>query len=183
MFFWAPYAARMTTFTPTKSHARRTAVSASAIADCPFSIAQEYATEYLEAAERGGSESTIHALMLPGIGYRVGLHFGLHFGVTEGHRQHDEIRFFWTSGSPLLPDFRGTLRFRIIDRQTQVIVEGSYVVPFGAIGRAFDAAVGRAIARGSLNDLARRIARTLAQHQAAWKASLPIDAQHQVPPQ
>lgn len=170
----------MTTFTPSQSHARRATVSVTALADCPFSIAQDYAAEYLQAAEAGGPEATIHALPLPILAHRVALRFGLHFDVTDGGRRHDEIRFFWTSGSPLLPDFRGTLRFRIVGLQTEVLLDGSYIVPFGALGHAFDAVAGRVIAKGSLDDLARRIARALAARQAAWKADFTADIPHQV---
>lgn len=154
------------------------AVSAQAYAVCPFSIAGEYAIEYLRRAETGAEEAEIRlavAFLPPVIRRRVAMTFELHCDVTEVGRQHDEIRLRWSTGSPLLPDFRGTLRFRINGSGTDVLVEGSYRIPFGRPGRLFDSVAGRHIARASVGDLARRIAAALEANQHAWRAALTRD--------
>ena len=148
------------------------AVSLQEHAACPFSIAHEYAVEYLRRAEAGEDEAVIRVpiAFLPGlIRRRVAITFGLHDDVAEGGRSHDEIRLRWSAGMPCLPDFRGTLRFRIAGTETDVLVDGSYRIPFGALGRAFDNLAGRHIARASLRDFARRIAGALETGERAWR--------------
>jgi hypothetical protein len=149
------------------------AVAVHAYAACPFSIAGEYAVEYLKRAETGQAEAEIHVPVrfFPAfVRRRVDVSFSLHIDVLEGGRAHDEIRMRWKSGSPLLPDFSGTLRFRIAGKGTDINLDGTYRVPFGTLGRIFDLALGRHIARVSLGDLALRIARALEENERAWCA-------------
>jgi hypothetical protein len=148
------------------------AVSFQEHAACPFSIAQEYAVEYLRRAEAGKSEAEIRVpvAFLPGLlRRRVAVTFGLHYDVAEKGRAHDEIRLRWSAGTPWLPDFRGTMRFRIAGTETDVLVEGSYRIPFGNVGRAFDNLAGRHIALASLRDLTRRIAGALETGERDWR--------------
>lgn len=156
----------------------RTTVTAEASADCAFSIAQEYATEYLRRAEAGGPEAEISVpwpLPIP-LRRRVALSFGLHSDDREEGRPHDEIRVRWLSGSALLPDFRGSVRFRIDGTRTRVLVDGSYAPPLGTLGRWFDALAGRRLARASLQDAADRLARHLTERERAWRAAHPAPA-------
>jgi hypothetical protein len=151
----------------TNNASRSAHVAEESVADCPFSMAQEYASEYLRAAEKHGPES---AIGLPALRRDVSLTFGLRSDIADDGRAHDEIRLRWRSGVMLLPDFHGTIRFRIDGARTAVLVEGSYAPPFGAFGRLFDRIVGRAIARGSVHDLATRLAAHLSRREATWRA-------------
>jgi hypothetical protein len=151
---------------------RRTAVTASAVAECPFSIAEEYAAGYLQSAEAGREAAYIRVswfFPLNAFRRRVKLSFGRHLDVGEPGRSHDELRVHWTSGTRLLPDFRGTVRFRIDGMRTRVVIEGSYAVPLGVLGRAFDAVIGKRVALASMQDLADRIARYLAERESTWR--------------
>jgi hypothetical protein len=153
------------------------AVTIEAYAACPFSIAQEYAVDYLRRAEAGEAEADVHVPVrfLPEfLRRRVAVTFGLHADLTEAGRPHEEIRIRWTAGTPLLPDFRGTLRFRIAGQGTNVLVEGTYRVPFGALGRVFDDIIGHQIAQASLGDLARRIADALETSERAWRSRVAV---------
>jgi hypothetical protein len=153
------------------------AVTVQAYAACPFSIAQEYAVEYLRRAEAGAPEADIHVPIrfLPAFLQRsVAVTFGLHVDVSDAGRPHDEIRIRWNAGTPLLPDFRGTLRFRIAAPGTDVLVDGTYGVPFGALGRIFDDLIGHVIAKASVGDLARRIADALETNERAWRARVAV---------
>jgi hypothetical protein len=157
---------------------KRAEVAVWAIAECAFSIADAYATEYLRRAEANGPAAVIRVpwpLPLPAMRHRVALSFGLHLDVREGGRSHDEVRLGWSSGSVLLPDFRGALRFRIDPRGTRVLLDGSYSVPLGALGRSFDRLVGVRIARASLQDLADRIAAYLTEREREWRREHPGD--------
>lgn len=165
--------------TPSGGGRPRTAIAVDALADCSFSIAEDYATEYLRGAEAGGPEAAIRlpwALPFPPLGRRVALTFGIHEDMLEGGRRNDEVRLRWRSGSRLLPDFHGTLRFQIEASRTRVMLDGSYEAPLGALGAVFDRVAGRRIARASLQEVADRIARHLTERERAWRAAHPVPA-------
>lgn len=149
-------------------------ITVTALAECPFSIADEYAQEYLRNAEAGGAESLVRVPWfpwLPAFAHRVRMSFGVHADMSEPGRRHDEISVRWSSGSRLLPNFRGTICFRIDATRTRVLVEGSYDAPLGVLGRCFDNVIGKRIARASLQDLADRLATFLEQRERAWRQS------------
>jgi hypothetical protein len=152
-------------------------VTAEMTASCPFSIAQEYASDYFRSAESGHEEAEIRVPIrfLPTvIRRRVQLRFGIHSDGTEAGRTHDEIRVRWSSGTWLLPEFHGTVRLRIAGLATRVLVDGSYHAPFGVIGRVFDNLVGAHISRASVSDLAHRIAVYLEEREKEWRSRVPI---------
>jgi hypothetical protein len=97
--------------------------------------------------------------------------FGLHADVGEPGRRHEEIRLRWNSGSRLLPNFRGAVSFRIEGTRTRIFIDGSYDAPLGLIGRYFDDAIGKRVARVSLQDLADRLAGFLELRERAWRQS------------
>lgn len=159
---------------PQDDHGPRTEISVSALAECSFSIAEEYATEYLRRLEAGGPEATIRVpwpSLFAFLRHRVTLSFGIHADVLERGRRHDEVRFHWQSGSRLIPNFRGTMRFRIESLRTRVHVDGGYTIPFGAVGYCFDRTIGKRLARASLQELADRVAAYLADCESKWRAA------------
>jgi len=129
-------------------------------------MAQEYASEFFRPVEAHASETQVG---LAALRRDVMFTYASHADIVEHGRSHDELRVQWTSGTRLLPDFRGTVRFRIEGDRTRVLVDGSYVPPFGALGTAFDRIVGRLIARASMRDLANRLAAYLTEREAAWR--------------
>ncbi len=149
-------------------------ITTSTLADCPFSMATEYAQEYLHNAEAGGVESFVRVPWfpsLPAFERRVRMNFGLHADLTEVGRRHDEIQLRWHSGMPLLPNFRGTICFRIEAMGTLLLIEGTYDAPLGVFGRCFDEVIGKRIARASLQDLGHRLAGFLELRERAWRQS------------
>jgi hypothetical protein len=149
-------------------------ITVSTLAECPFSIATEYAQEYLRNAEAGRAESLVRVPwfpLIPALAHRVRMSFGLHADVGEPGRRHEEIRLRWNSGSRLLPNFRGAVSFRIEGTRTRIFIDGSYDAPLGLIGRYFDDAIGKRVARVSLQDLADRLAGFLEQRERAWRQS------------
>jgi hypothetical protein len=151
---------------------RTSHIAVEAVAACPFSMAEAYAADYLHAAELRGPEAEVGVRWLPGlgIGRRVMLAFGIHSDALDHGRQHDEMRITWRTGSRLLPDFHGSIRFRIDANRTRVLVDGTYLPPLGLVGRLFDRAVGGTIARASMQGLADRIAAYLTQREVSWRA-------------
>jgi hypothetical protein len=144
-------------------------VHAEILANCPFSVSAEYASEYLKEAEGGGNGAVLHAGPL---GHRVTVCFGLRTDVTESGRSHDEILLRWSAGSAWLPDFVGTLRIRIENASTRLVLDGSYAPPGGPLGRLFDAIAGRRIARATAEDVLRRVARALEERELLWRKGI-----------
>jgi hypothetical protein len=152
---------------------RRTELTVTTLADCAYPLAQDYVAEYLRDAERGGPAATIRVPWLPFAHRTVALTFGLHAGVPGAGPAHDEVRFHWSSGTPLLPDFRGTIQFNAQDGKTLVTVAGEYSAPLGLAGSAFDRIAGRRMALSSLTELAARIAGYLTERHRSWSAAHP----------
>lgn len=149
-------------------------ITVTALANCPFSIAAEYAQEYLQKAEAGGAESLVRVpwfSFLPALTHRVRMSFGIQADVTDSGRLHDEILLRWGSGTWLLPNFHGTICFRIEALRTRIIIDGRYDVPLGVLGRCFDAVIGKRIARASLQDLGDRLATFLEVRESTWRQS------------
>jgi hypothetical protein len=150
-------------------------VSAEVQVFCPFSVAEEYAVGYLSRPEAGqeGVEIRIPIRFLPTLVFRRrAVTFGLHRDTLEAGRTHDEICVRWTAGTPLLPEFRGTVRFRIAGSGARVLVEGSYRAPFGTLGRMLDYFVGRHLAQMIVRDFTRRIVSFLEARERDWRARI-----------
>jgi hypothetical protein len=159
-------------------------ITVAAVAECPFAIAEEYAKEYLENAEAGHAEAYVRVPLfwpLASPARRVRLTFGIHADVTEPGRSHTQLRLRWSSGTRLLPNLHGTLAFRIEGTRTRIVINGCYVPPFGTCGRVFDRIVGRRLATASLNNLAERIARYLAERERAWRSATFAGGEHDGP--
>jgi len=155
----------------TNDDATLTEISIERRCACPFSIAQEYAQQYLKRTETGGPEPlVVYPFALPFFSLRrsVAMSFSLASDETEPGRAHDQVLVRWTSGFGLLPDFRGTIRFRPEHAGTLVMIDGSYKPPLGRPGAAFDRLIGKWIATSTISDLLRRITSSLEEQQRAW---------------
>jgi hypothetical protein len=144
-------------------------VHAEILANCPFSVADKYASEYLSDAEREDGGTVLRAGLRR---HRVTLGFGLRSDATEPGRPHDEILLHWSAGTAWLPNFRGTLRMRINGERTRLILDGNYAPPGGPLGVLFDVIGGSRIAGATANDLLRRIARALEDKEILWEERL-----------
>lgn len=141
---------------------------------CPFSIAEDYAIDFLKEAERGGDKACVYAQLpgpLPALTRGVKFSFGLSEDVTDKGRRHEEILLRWSGGSRFYPDFSGTVRFRIEHLHTRIMIEGAYRPPFGRVGKVFDSFAGRWIAERTLGDLATRISVELETKEQQWRKS------------
>jgi hypothetical protein len=151
-------------------------VLANAHAKCPFSVAQEYATDFLEQAECSGEQAEVRVPMrLFGLTlhHRVGLRFRVRSDGSEPGRSHDRLQIAWTSGTALLPDFHGDIKFRIDGGATRILIDGRYRAPLGALGRLLDTSIGVHVAEASVHDLALRVAGYLERRQREWLARRP----------
>lgn len=140
------------------------------IADCPYSVAQSYAEDYLAAAQRGGEPETVVRAGPVHVPVRFG--FEIRNDDRDPGRQHEEIVLRWTAQSALLPNFAGTLRFRIHGAHTRFILEGTYTPPGGMFGVLFDRIAGRFIARATAADLVTHVVLRAQAREAAWRAGI-----------
>ncbi len=105
--------------------------------------------------------------------------------VTDDTMVHEALMIIWQSRLRLpLPDFHGLLTVRVRAPGTEVSIQGSYVPPFGIAGQVFDSAIGRRIARATLQKLLGDICRYLeAEYEterAERDAAVPIRVWTQV---
>lgn len=148
---------------------------------CPFSIAAEYATQFLRGFENPTASEVRVPLIplgipLPGaLRRRVQFSFSVHYGAIGAFRREREgIHFRWRAGSRWLPDFGGTLRFGIAShRETLLVLDGTYEPPFGTCGAIFDELVGRHVASATASDLLSRVGKSLEADERAFRAGHP----------
>ncbi len=144
---------------------------------CPFSVAHEYAEDFLRDAERSVE---VHVPLrdfiagLPGAARApVKMVFALHPDEAESGRLHDALAIEWHAGTRLFPLFHGTLRLRIASVDSTLLTfEGAYRPPLGPVGVVFDAAVGQRIARATMSELLDRIAAALERREAEYVAGI-----------
>jgi hypothetical protein len=157
-------------------------VTAQRVARCPFSVAFEYAAGFFrEAADRGAAVGVPLRALVPTLGGH--LHAPVRIETmrrpddAEPGRAHDAFEVSWTAGTHFFPDFRGTLRLRIASvDETLLTLDGEYRPPLGALGRVFDALIGRRIARATMRDLLDRLAVAMETRQASLRAGTPSGA-------
>jgi len=142
-------------------------VNAVALAVCPISIVAAYVQDFLSSAEAGGPEALVVAGPLR---RRVSIRFGTSIDERDIGRRNEELSIRWSAQSPWLPDFAGTLQFRIASvNATTLHLSGTYTPPAGAFGLFFDRIAGARIAQATISAFAERIARTIEAREAAWR--------------
>jgi hypothetical protein len=150
-------------------------VVAERVAQCPFSVAHDYAEDFLRDAERAVDVRVPLRDFIRGLGTQVRepvkLVFALHPDDTETGRVHDAMLLEWRAGTRMFPEFHGSLRLRIetVD-STRLTLEGAYRPPLGLAGDLFDIVLGRHIARATMSDLLDRIVRALERREAEYRA-------------
>jgi hypothetical protein len=152
-------------------------VVAERVANCPFSVAHDYAEDFFKAAATGGS--AIHVPLrdvLPTLRGRlrqpVRIVFERRPDYADAGRTHDALDVAWTAGTRLFPDFHGLLRLGIVSvDETRLTLEGTYRPPLGLPGRLFDLVLGRRIARASLRGLLEELADAMERREAAFRAT------------
>ncbi len=81
---------------------------------------------------------------------------------AEGDRVDVALRWQPSGGASLLPPFVGSIGAAPANEGgTELVLDGSYHVPLGPLGRFGDGVVGKRIARSSIDDLLQRITNRL----------------------
>jgi len=124
----------------------------SRIVDCPFSGVIEYAERFFEHR---------HKLRLTGlqtIKTEVTTEYNVVIDHVDAARRHDALEISWSPNEHVpLPAFHGMFSVRPDFKGSLLTLEGAYEPPLGKVGKAFDKAAGRSIARGTLNGLLQEV--------------------------
>jgi len=148
------------------------------VAECPFSIAADYVTSYMQQFADNVDEIALirlpwrtFGLPLPGsLRHRVRITFADSVDGNERNRSHRGLTFHWATANPLLPDLHGDLRFRIApDSPTQLVMTGAYSPPLGTVGRLLDRLLGERIALATGRALLERIAADMERQERAFR--------------
>jgi hypothetical protein len=154
-----------------------TRITVERVARCPFSVAHDYAEEFLREIDERGAEVRVRVRdLLPTrrgkLRRRVRIVFERRLDEAEAGRAHDAVALHWTAGTRLFPDFHGDLRLRIASvDETLLTLEGEYRPPLGPLGAVFDVLLGRRIARSTMNELVGRIAKAMERREEAYRAA------------
>ncbi len=109
-----------------------------------------------------GEPTLLAAVGLPVAGVALRKEVAVH--LHEPGPDATRVSFTWRPTFPrrIFPEFEGSLEVAPIDPQTtRLTVSGTYVPPFGAVGRTLDEVVMHRAAEATVKDLAERIAREL----------------------
>ncbi|HKU66238.1 MAG TPA: hypothetical protein VJP85_00525 [Candidatus Baltobacteraceae bacterium] len=143
---------------------------------CPYVRAREYLREALQAAADGKMSETLPLTapipLVPGALEKSVL--------VRYERGRDPLHFdepwnvYWTpEGGGPYPDFAGQMTVRADESYRGAILElaGDYAPPFGAVGRAFDMALGAKIASATAKALLHQIALRMEERYQSEEAA------------
>ena len=130
---------------------------------CPYLRAREYLHESLQPASQSRLPQTARlTAAVPVTGIELAKEVRVQYAHGSDPMHFDEpwsVR--WTpQGSGIYPTFEGELTVRADENYRYCILElqGEYMPPAGAVGRAFDAAIGKRIAQETAQNLLLEIA-------------------------
>jgi hypothetical protein len=129
------------------------------VANVPYHFARRYLEDVLAPQAASGEKRTI-ALTVPVRDRALAKDVEIAFSAAVDPKGFDEPwAVHWEPSGGPFPTFDGTLAIRADEtHETSVVeLEGEYRPPLGALGAAFDAAIGKHIAEATAQELLRRI--------------------------
>jgi len=149
--------------------------------DCPFGKAPSFLNDYLnELARRVNGEQATLRLIVPleALGLPTGLSLRrdvvAHFSPPQDAYGVQKTAVTWKpEGGGPFPTFTGALSVEQDERYgtSSLYLEDTYDPPLGAIGKGFDAALGRHIAAATARELLGALKRRIEQD---WSATAKI---------
>jgi hypothetical protein len=154
-----------------------TEVYGTATVNAPYSVALDSIVRRLRV------KKNILKLSVPlaklGFGANLGIDRDVEvkFVPVHGHKGerllHDELQFVWEpAGGGPFPTFTGTLKMHPLGTQTEIVLSGEYEPPFGVVGEAFDAVIGKRIAEATAQMLLDMLQLELEADFAAVKETI-----------
>ncbi len=139
------------------------------VVKCPYNLAQRYLAQNVGARAVSGEPSTLELeVELPGV--ELVKHVIVTFGAAVDPMHFDEPwRISWKPQSGPYPQFDGELTVRADETYStsRLELKGSYWPPGGALGAAFDWALGGRIASATASALLQRIGAEMESRYAA----------------
>ena len=138
------------------------------VVGCPYTLAQRYLAESVAAQAASGEPSRLDlTLTVPG-GELVKQVIVTYGAAVDPMAFDQPWRIHWTPEAGPYPQFEGLLTVRADEtyQAAQLELEGSYLPPGGALGAAFDWAVGGRIASATAQALLERIGAEMESHYA-----------------
>ncbi len=129
------------------------------LVQCPYNLAKSYLAEVIGPRAASGDKSTLD-LSIEAPGGELVKHVIVVFGTAVDPMHFDQPwHIHWTPKSGPYPEFDGQLTVRADETYEVSALElkGNYSPPGGALGRAFDWAVGSAIASATAQRFLQRI--------------------------
>jgi carbon monoxide dehydrogenase subunit G len=126
---------------------------------CPFERIPAYLEGYFEAhGARGGVGATIE-LRVPLGGVNLDHDVIVSIVPLKDFPEHDRLGVGWSPKSGgIFPSFDGTIGVTAEPSGSSCLrLDGSYRAPLGAVGAAFDAALGQRLAKSTARDLLKRL--------------------------
>lgn len=148
-------------------------------ARCPYVRARAYLHESLQPASQSKLPQTLRlTATVPSMGLEFAKAVSIEYAHSADPMAFDEPwRVRWTPQGGVYPSFDGELAVRADESYRNCILElrGTYVPPAGAVGRVFDAAIGKKIAEDTARNLLAEIAEVFeARYHAEEAAKSPV---------
>ncbi|TAM60303.1 hypothetical protein EPN52_05385 [bacterium] len=149
---------------------------------CPLAHAHGYLAQVLPTDSSASSALELR-VPLPGDSGGPGLTHTVTVRcapLTDPSHESEVWSISWTPREGIYPSFDGRISIKGSEDYgtCRLVLEGSYEPPFGAPGRAFDAALGHRIAKATARTLLRDIARRMEEAYRAGEARKREELQH-----
>jgi hypothetical protein len=143
---------------------------------CPYVRAKQYLHESVEPAAQSGLPERVRlAASVPATNVELSKHVRVEYSAGTDPMHFDEPwKLRWTpENGGIYPAFQGELTVRADESYRRAILElkGDYVPPAGAVGRVFDVAFGKSIARETAQNVLRAIARVMEARYTAEESA------------
>ena len=139
-----------------------------AVADCPFSVAQDYATDFLRDRLRTAIGMRVgRCRLMPGRAW-----ISARPDFTDRGKPHDELVLRWFPTIPLLPSVEIVIRFRIAWLTTRLAID-MYLTRGDAPLRRFGAWLFIVMMRLVVGRLLTQLARYLKERESAYRIAHP----------
>lgn len=155
-------------------------------ASVPYELAQSYLDQYIHDVVSDGGGRIVLSVAIPverfGIDKRIELSrmVSVRFAPVESGGSNTRLTGIWwepDKGGPY-PQFSGTIGLAPNEQPDRcaIVLEGEYDPPFGIVGDAFDAIIGKHIARTTVRNLLDEIAIIMETSYASSSAADPAAA-------
>ena len=161
-------------------------ISEKRCANVPFEHASSYLDQYIHDVVSDGGGHIVLSVAIPverfGVDKRIELSrmVSVRFSPVEGGESTTRLTGIWwepDQGGPY-PQFSGTIGLAANEHpdRCNLVLEGEYDPPFGIVGDAFDAIIGKHIARTTVRNLLDEIAIIMETSYASSSVETPLPA-------